>query len=650
MRPRLRDHVRFLERPDGTYVHAPHGGTLLPGAHLHAWLDRLAPFLTGEHSLAELVEALPPEQRETVERLVGTLAEGGFVTDAVPERPHGLSADEQRLYAEQLAFLRYAADSAEHRFERLRAARVALWGDGPLLAEVLRLGLRSGWRTVEVTVPDGAPAEPLRRLAATARKDALQEVTVRRAPGTAPMPPYELRVRLADDEQPPEEGALCRVAAGSEAVWIGPVGGPSPPAELGTHPLETLDPAARAVVAAQVVLVCLRHLTGLEGEDGRPSRAVRVDPQALTTSEHVVTHRDPGPVRPRAGRTAREVAAWWDAPGLSREELDRRAARLTDARTGVLRAVGPGAWAQHPWWTCRAEVRVPRGGTLAVGGYGRTREEARERAVLTALAARATRLEEAAPGTGRPAHGRELCTGAPIEIPGPADGDGGGNGDGDRDRDGALAVTAGGLSVPEAAFHGVRALAERLLVARLSGWRTPFPEVGGAGAEPHTEAYALLRATGLEVRVHDLSAVLGGLPAFAVTLDGATVALRCGARRDEARAEALGLALLAWQSATAGEPEYAPPVAGALPEDLRGPRDRARPGHVPPGLVPPEPERTPPEQERVPSGGARRGPGLVAALAAAGARPVALPVCADPVVTAAVPSLVRVVLVEGSPE
>ncbi|MFG3259720.1 hypothetical protein [Streptomyces sp. NPDC048172] len=614
MRPRLRDHVRFLERPDGTYVHAPHGGALLPGPHLHAWLDRLAPFLTGEHSLAELVEALAPEQRETVERLVGALAEGGFVRDAAPERPHGLSADEQRLYAEQLAFLRYAADSAEHRFERLRAARVALSGDGPLLAEVVRLGLRSGWRTVEVTVPDGAPVEPLRRLADTARRDALQEVTVRRAPAAAPMPPYELRVRLADDEQPsdgqpPAEGVLCRVAAGCDAVWIGPVGGPSPPAELGTHPLDALDATARAVVAAQVVLVCLRHLTGLEGEDGRPAHAVRVDPQALTASEHVVTHRDPGPVRPVAGRTAAEVAAWWAAPGLSRGELERRAALLTDARTGVLRAVGSGAWAQHPWWTCRAEVRVPRGGALVVGGHGRTREEARERAVLTALAARAARLEGAAAEPGRAECGWDLRTGTPCEVPSPPGGEG-------------TTVTAGGLSVPEAAFHGVRALAERLLAARLGEWRTPFPESGGA----HTEAYALLRATGLEVRVHELSAVLGGLPAFAVTLDGVTVALRCGARRDEARAEALGLALLAWQSATEGEPEYAPHVAGALPEELRGP-----PRDAPPGS-------------------ARREPGLVAALAAAGVRPVALPSCADPAVSAAVPSVVRVVLVEGSPE
>ncbi|UBU09219.1 hypothetical protein [Nonomuraea gerenzanensis] len=117
MRPQLRDDVRFVECPDGAYVHSDYGACTLRGRQAYAWLSRLAPVLTGRHTLAELTADLPGDRRAMVEGLVGRLAEQRFVVDARQARAHGLSEVELRAYAEEIAFIGYALDSPESRFE-----------------------------------------------------------------------------------------------------------------------------------------------------------------------------------------------------------------------------------------------------------------------------------------------------------------------------------------------------------------------------------------------------------------------------------------------------------------------------------------------------------------------------------------------------
>jgi hypothetical protein len=85
--------------PPGVYLHSDHGSRVIPGAGAYAWLDRLAPYLTGTHALNELTSLLPVDKRATVESLVRLLHQHGFVSDARTDRPPSLTAEEEREYA-----------------------------------------------------------------------------------------------------------------------------------------------------------------------------------------------------------------------------------------------------------------------------------------------------------------------------------------------------------------------------------------------------------------------------------------------------------------------------------------------------------------------------------------------------------------------
>ncbi|MDJ1131027.1 hypothetical protein NMN56_003475 [Streptomyces iconiensis] len=712
MRPRLREHVHFTERADGTYVHAPHGGTLLRGSRLHPWLTRLAPFLTGEHTLAELVRELPCGQRETVERLVRTLARGGYVCHAVPERAHGLTADERRVHAEQLAHLAYVTDSPQHRFQRLREARVFVCGSvsdpdsvadadsvspsvsgsasapgsasasGPgsgstaalaVLREVVRLGVRAGLRTVEVAVSGGGDIAAVREVAEAALRDSSQQVRVT-ATGAQEAGEGDLVVWVnggggGDAAQPAVRGGLLYpVRLGGGEAWLGPVGGDrhadgygpvtgtgharlsagygDEPAVTGAVPEVT--GAAATVVAGHAVLACERYLTGVE-DDGI---AVRVDLHALTTTEHAVLAPSPAPCASRAS-----VAAWWDARGSAsgdgpgsgcgpgpgggpagEGQLWERADALADPRTGSPREVSSGSWSQFPLWTCGAVLRSGH----VVGAHGATREAARRAALLRALAA-----DTPDPDPADPAWGWDLAASAPVRVPRtekPA---------GSRPESPAGSppvfmhetAKAAGADAVGAVADGLRAVAEQVLARRLRVWEAPLPQVHGGGR-------ALLEATGREVRVFDASAVLGGVAAHAVTLDGVTVALRCGDVD-----EALEAALAAWQAERDGDAPYAPHLAGEVPERLREGPDFTHEVSEKPGSGPAR-EHAPidarveagvearGEAEAEAQAGPRIGPppdpaavALVSALAADGARPVVVPLRGEG------PCVVRVVLV-----
>ncbi|WP_326807000.1 YcaO-like family protein [Streptomyces sp. NBC_01186] len=624
MRPRLRDHVLFTERPDGTYVHAPHGGTLLRGPGLHPWLTRLAPFLTGEHTLAELVGELPPDRRDMVENLVEELARGGYVRDHTPGRPPPRprpTADEPHAPAEQLAFLGYTADHPEDRLQRLREARIVVSGSAPalpLLTEVMRLGLHSGWRSVRTVVREGAgpPGAAVAVPTDTSGAATARPVSAWAASAGAVTAESDLLIWVTGrGEAPPEggRGAWCPVRLSEAAAWVGPVMAAEDrtAGDVGEGD-GALDAGAVSVVAAQVVLMCTRQLAGLEGGPGDEASgrgpsgttavpsgttAVRVDLPELTTSEHPVTHSTPQhPVIHRAAPrhpvtfratarhpvalcpTAEAVTAWWASPALPMSELWSRVAPLVDPYTGILREVSAGSWHQHPWWTCRA---VLEDGTL-IGAHGPTRESARSLAALRALAT--------ANSPEGPVWGWDLTDGRPRLL---------------TAHEGAEAHTAAGLSPAEAALEGVRELAEREVAARLAHHQCAPVGIPGGGERE------LLRATGCDVRAFDLSAVLCGVPSYAVTLDGAAVVLRCGQEPGATLAEALGLALLAWQAAHDGGAAYAP---------------------RPPRPLPQLPDAAPPSGPVPHSGAALSGNeatarpvGLLEGLTTAGLRPVAVP-------------------------
>ncbi|HUR09542.1 MAG TPA: hypothetical protein VM347_43880, partial [Nonomuraea sp.] len=175
MKPRLLGNVQYVDCGGAVYVQGDHGACTLTGEHAYAWLSRLAPLLTGEHTLEELTRSLSPERRDMAAGLVAALMEHRFVVDACDEEPHRLSLEERKTYAPEIAFIRYGFASAERRFERLREARILLAGSGPVLAALLRAGLNSGWRTVRVIDVGEVLTDPAIVLA-EARRDGDQKV------------------------------------------------------------------------------------------------------------------------------------------------------------------------------------------------------------------------------------------------------------------------------------------------------------------------------------------------------------------------------------------------------------------------------------------------------------------------------------------
>ncbi|MFC4534183.1 hypothetical protein [Sphaerisporangium dianthi] len=323
---------------------------MLRGRQAYAWLSRLAPALTGEHSLAELTERLPGDKRDMVESLVRRLAEQRFIVDARRSRPHGLTEAERRTYAEEIAFIGYVLDSPEWRFERVRLSHLVLTGEGPLLTALLAACAGSGWRRITAVCSDTAA---MRGTADEARRDPGQQIHI------VPFAGDPLPGAIAGDadvllQVSTDIGTLVRTARACEAagipvgqvlvrpteVWLDQVGRPSVTAvESGWHRLAALPAATPRhsgedllvgplpeVVAAMPALACFSHLTGLDAAspDQKPG-LTRVDLRNLDTVPHrFLPH-------PRAG-TWTDLQAVTRTDAHAQTQTDSHAETRTDAR------------------------------------------------------------------------------------------------------------------------------------------------------------------------------------------------------------------------------------------------------------------------------------------------------------------------------
>lgn len=322
MRPRLLDDVRFVECQEGVYIQSGLASCVLEGRHVYRWISGLAPQLSGERTIEEITRGLPDAHREMVEGLVRTLAEQRFVVDARDDRPHGLSERTRAEYAPEIAFIRYAYDSPEWRFEQLRNARILLYGRGPVLASIVSEGLRSGWRRTHLLTGDPG----LRETAEAARRDEDQRILVETvAPDPAADPVLRARVAEADLVIHVASGdeiealittarlcgragaALTQVLVRAADVWATPVYEREQAlAESGWRWLAAAgEPTRRdtgvswltgpvpSLIAARVVLACFRHLAKMRPErpgsqPGAPldGTMARTDLETLDTTAH----------------------------------------------------------------------------------------------------------------------------------------------------------------------------------------------------------------------------------------------------------------------------------------------------------------------------------------------------------------------------
>ncbi|MFD9685524.1 hypothetical protein ACFWXO_07150 [Kitasatospora sp. NPDC059088] len=667
MRPRLNDDVRCVPVPEGAYLHAGHRSWVLPGAQAYEWLRRLTPHLTGRHTLDELTAPLPADKQGAVRDLVLRLHRLGFVKDAREDRPHGLAEHELREYAPEIAFLRHALDSAEHRFQRYRDTRVRLIADGPLREAALRALLRTGCRDVEV-VAEPAAFTALDRFASAQRRDQDQRVHLTDGSDLPDRSDRSDRSERPELTERPRVGAVLEVRTAHEGfgaarrallataehcaaagltpaqlllggaeAWFGPADAGAaasgwrrllPPRDGERE--APLGGAVPGLLAHRLVLGLFRALTGLDdlppapGTSAAPTLA-RTDLHTLAGSRHLVL---PHPAAPTSGAATPSADAHAAAAADAAADADLlvRAARVVDARTGLLGAVDEADFTQSPLWVCRAVPHGYRGEPLDVPaiGSGLERDEARATAVLAGLAAYAADATAGrAADEGRTTlQGVDLADGRPVPVPVPTAFP-------DRTAGQRLRGTAGGRSPEEAHWLGLADQVEALLARARGAARAGATALDPAdfAADPRTGHLLRLLGTVGEPALYDLTAVTG-VPACATRLGTGTVA---AAGRDlaEAVARSAERALLAWQSSTEDQPGY-------------------RPEPVPPVAVPvpavavavPEPAAT--HMAAAPD------PDL-AALAAAlrtttGLRAVAVPLDLDPQATAVLPDLTRVVL------
>jgi hypothetical protein len=183
MKPRLVDDVHFVPCPDGVFVMVasrPDLGFVLRGRQTHEWLTRMAPFLTGEHALDDLVDALDEARRERIRSLVEALHSAGAVRDAAADLPHSLSADIRERYAQVIGFVGRSADSPEHRFQRYRECRPVVVGSGQLVAPLVQALLTTGVAEVRVVLSAERPTDlgRMRQCLALVGPDAQERVRV----------------------------------------------------------------------------------------------------------------------------------------------------------------------------------------------------------------------------------------------------------------------------------------------------------------------------------------------------------------------------------------------------------------------------------------------------------------------------------------
>jgi len=285
----------------------------------------------------------------------------------------GLTATEAAEYRSEIENA-----PSEQGFYRLRRARVAVVGDGPVLAAVLRAGIGAGWRNTLLFTDDDVPEYRLR--------DEFQHVVTGSARGIGGhLADADLVVHVSSDiGELIEMCRRCRAAnvsltqvlvRGGDA-WLTPVH------TAGGRPVEAawrrLVPAARpagpvagpapTLIGAQVALTCFRYLTGASAAP--EPVLLRLNLASLEITEH--RYQWGGPVVEAAPSTD---------PLAPAELLDRLPA-FVDPHVGLLSAVeqaGVVSW---------ATVQDPRRRWPArqVLGWARDPQTAKVRAVLAAMA------------------------------------------------------------------------------------------------------------------------------------------------------------------------------------------------------------------------------------------------------------------------
>lgn len=623
----------YAETSEGAHVLSPVGEFAFAGGSVYRLLDRLAPFLNGRHTLAELTATLTPERQAMVRDLVTALVDRSLVADIEPppELPEAPSAGSGgRMSASVLA--------------EYRATTTLVLGTGELGAAVATAAARSGLRDVRVVAaPDDSLAVP--------EIDSAIKLVLHVADGS-----MVERARLLDRVCRDRGIRLVQALVVGDNVWLANRPGDSwsagwrrarPFVGAGQLPSSKLNPLPAKVVATQLVHGVVRSITR-PAEPGR-SRMVRVDLSTLASEAATfLPHPFSAAVAPVTDILDR-VEQLQQGDRLTDEEFSRRAAVCAGDLVGVFGSPVERDFVQQPLHVCAIEVPDPAGlldrgeAAVTITGAGLTFATARLRAARKAFAVHGSLMVDP----------RRLVPAKPGGIDVRADPDdlllavrrgsvsglvpGYGLVDGDRQlldvhrvfpalRVAGMpyepsAGVAAGYDWDEAVTAGLVGQSRSLTIRSMSASRRPFPRVDLAGAalDERGDRYrALLAATDLPVTVYNITGPLG-VPTMVGYLG--PVAAGCGSSLSGAVAltDTLEELLLHHQAGSNRQNAYAPSSVPGVPPALRG-------------------------TEVVPIAAGSTATALLSKLVAYGHNPVAVPLDHDREVNAVMPYVVHVVM------
>ncbi len=336
MRPKLGGDTKYVPTPDGVYLQNNRRVLRIPGKQVYQWVDRLAPYLDGTRSLAELTDGLSADRAEMVDQLVEMLAGAGFIKDVEADDSHTLSPAETDAFAPEIAFIDYFCDSAAARFQAFRHTRVAAVGSGQIVTALVAANLAVGLRTVDVLITGECSTDLDRchqHLETARQRDPEQTLIVQMATGwdgdegaaRAALGSFDAVVHVCDrpmlaraamvDRACRAQGkVLVQAVVVGDQAWIGPLTGPDdeqaggwesawrrlqatrtgPSAgrrrfSFADDPLapisEYLAPPTAALVANHASFEVFKHLAGIPVAETR-GQLLRVDLETLRTTAH----------------------------------------------------------------------------------------------------------------------------------------------------------------------------------------------------------------------------------------------------------------------------------------------------------------------------------------------------------------------------
>jgi hypothetical protein len=448
-RLKLRDDACYAPTSDGICILTNHGQVVMTGSSIFAWVDRLAPYLDGQHTLAELTATLPADRRQMTERVINALRERGVVVEVAEddvgedENPASrLTDDERRLYRREIGYLASFGPSGERSFNAYRDRVIVLVGAGRMLTESVAAALVSGSGRLRVAVTGECPTDTI-RLAEYERRSGKRDPRQRITRTVADLDDEEqlsdvvdgadIVMYACDHADFDQARTLDRVCARAgvplasaipigDHAWLGPfgptasrwpgwmsawsrllaLGGPDDrrfrhagaAAVAGAVPRGDLwAGAAPTVVANQFIREVARRL-GDTAERVGPPRMVHLDLRSLRTESHPFL---PHPFSLAASRQDQaDLLATVGRQGagepLGADEFSQAVAACMQPRLGVLGEVTERDFAQVPLAVSQVQVSDPvllldPGVPLpVVTGAGLSIDQARRAAVLRGLA------------------------------------------------------------------------------------------------------------------------------------------------------------------------------------------------------------------------------------------------------------------------